>query len=700
MRSAGTYDGLAELEDLADRYREAGGVDARTDDGAALEREIRNIVDDLDLALELGIEGEVERADVRGPEEAGSTLADGEVAGEDLPIDALVERIHEYLTDVKTTQIRMGLHTLGEPPADDRLVEYLVALTRLENPGAPSLRESVAGVMGIDYERMLDEPGTYDEDLGMTYAQAADEVYETSRDLVATLADHGFELPASETASGPDDERNMNLLVVDIDPLGDARARPGAHEDLRAVLEFVCEEAVPRVRGAEAEVSRTVDALNGEYVPPGGSGAPTRGGVDLLPTGRNFYTLDPRKVPARSAWTVGREVAEGVAERHRDEEGEYPEEVGVVAWGTPTVRTRGETVAQVLALMGVEPEWTDAGRVDGVTPIPLDELDRPRIDVTTRVSGLFRDAFPQAAGVVHDAVDAVVALDEPHGMNYVKKHVEAEREELVAEGMDPDDAETAATHRVFTTRPGGYGAGTNKAVDESAWDDRSDLADVYVQWGGYALGKRGRVSEAHDAFERRLGGVEATVKIEDTDEQDEFDSSDWYAFHGGFITAVADARGEEPASYVGDSSDPDHVDVYTNEEKVRKAMRARVLNPDWLESMEDHGYKGAGDLSTTVDVALGWDATTGVVSDALWSEVAEKYALDEERQAWLRDVNPWAIESITDTLLEAVDRGLWDADDATADRLRDLNLRVDGDIEARAADGGGDDGEGVASDDD
>ncbi|MFB6101504.1 MAG: cobaltochelatase subunit CobN [Haloplanus sp.] len=700
MSNAGAYDDLAELEELADRYREAGMADARADDGDALEREIRELVDDLDLALELGIDGEIdETVAVRGPDEAGSTLADGAVAGDDLDIDALVERIHEYLTDVKTTQIRMGLHTMGDPPADDRLIEYLVALTRLENPGAPSLRESVAGVLGVDYERMLDEPGTYDDALGMTYAAAADEVYERSRDLVETLAAHDFDVPASERDAGSTDEVNMNLLVVDIDPLGDARAQSGAHDDLRAVLEYICAEAAPRVAGAEREIPRTADALAGEYVPPGGSGAPTRGGVDLLPTGRNFYTLDPRKVPAKSAWRVGREVAEGVAERHRDDHDAYPEEIGVVAWGTPTVRTRGETVAQVLALMGVEPEWTDAGRIDDVRPVPLDDLDRPRIDVTTRVSGLFRDAFPQAAGVIHDAVEAVVALDEPHEMNYVKKHVEDERAELIAEGIDPDDAATAATHRVFTTRPGGYGAGTNKAVDEGNWSDRSDLADVYVQWGGYALGSRGRVAEAHDAFERRLGNVDATVKIEDTAEQDEFDSSDWYAFHGGFITAVTEVAGAEPASYVGDSSDPDHVDVYTNEEKVRKAMRARVLNPAWLDSMEDHGYKGAGDLSTTVDVALGWDATTGVVSDRLWDEVAEKYAFDADRQEWLREVNPWALESITDTLLEAVDRGLWDADNETADRLRDLNLQVDGDLEARTTDDVADTRE-VTSDDD
>ena len=682
MRSAGTYDDLANLEELVREYRKAGMEDARADDGEHLRERIDEVVAELDLATDLGFE-----------------------SVDDIAFEDLVERIHEYLTDVKTTQIRMGLHTMGEPPADDRLVEYLVALTRLENPGAPSLRESVAGVLGVDYDRMLDDPGAYDEDLGMYLSEAADRVHETSLELVSELAARGFDVPASEAAAGPDDEINMNLLVVDIDPLGDARAQPGAHEDLREVLAFICEEAAPRVAGAAEEIPRTAAALNGDHVPPGGSGAPTRGGVDLLPTARNFYTLDPRKVPAQTAWDVGRRVADGVAERHyeesaarsaaeqssgersdpRDPEGEYPEEVGVVAWGTPTVRTRGETIAQVLGLMGVEPVWTDAGRVDGVEPIPLDDLGRPRIDVTTRVSGLFRDAFPQAASVIHDAVDAVVDLDEPHEMNYVKKHVETEAEELEADGVDADEADSLATQRVFTTKPGGYGAGTNKAVDEGNWDDRSDLAEVYVQWGGYALGKRGTVSESHDSFERRLGSVEATVKIEDTDEQDEFDSSDWYAFHGGFISAVGELADEEPASYVGDSSDPDNVDVYTNEEKVRKTMRARVLNPEWLDSMEEHGYKGAGDLSTTVDVALGWDATTGVVSDTLWADVADAYAFDADRQEWMRDVNPWALESITGTLLEAIDRNLWDADSETEDRLRDINLSVEGDLEADAA---------------
>ena len=691
MRAAGTYDDLAELEELASEYRRAGLEDARIDDGEHLETLLRETVEELDLAVELGIAGTSNES--RTLRDAGNG---DEVDGGEVDIDELVERIHEYLTDVKTTQIRMGLHTMSEPPKGERLVEYLVALTRLENPGAPSLRESVAGALGVDYETMLSSPGAYDVDLGMTYAEAADVVYEQSIELIETLADHEFDVPRSERDGGPGDEVNLNLLIVDLETIGDARAKPGAHDDLRKVLAFICKEAVPRVLGAADEVPRTADALAGEYVPPGGSGAPTRGGVDLLPTARNFYTLDPRKVPAKSAWQVGREVAGGVLERHRDENGEYPEEIGVVAWGTPTIRTRGETIAQVLATMGVRPVWTDAGRIDDVDPIPLDELGRPRIDVTTRVSGLFRDAFPTAAGVIHDAVDAVVGLDEPHEMNYVKKHVEKEAEKLAGEeSLGDEEARNAVMDRVFTTKPGGYGAGTNKAVDEGNWEDRSDLARVYTQWGGYAMGSRGRVADAHDSFERRLSSVEATVKLEDTMEQDEFDSSDWYAFHGGFVSAVAEVSGERPAAYVGDSSDPDDVAVYTNEEKVRKSMRARVLNPDWLESMEEHGYKGAGDLSTTVEVTLGWDATTGVISDRLWEDVAEAYAFDEDRQEWMTEVNPWALESITATLLEAIDRDLWDASEAIEDGLRDINLSVEGELEARTTN----EAEGVTIDD-
>ncbi|MFB6085524.1 MAG: cobaltochelatase subunit CobN [Halodesulfurarchaeum sp.] len=650
MRAAGVHEELADLEQLVREYRDRRRDGAGEADLSGLAGRIRELVTEQDLAPDLGI---------GAPDAVGTP--------------ELVRELHGYLTDVKSTQIRLGLHTLGEPPVGERLVEYLVSLTRFENPGAPSLRESVAGAMGIPPEPTLEDPETYDADLGMFYSEAAERVYEESVALVGALAAQDFEVTDGE----------IEALIEDLPVLGTDRD-PEAGEDLRAVLRYIADDLVPRIEAAGGEVTNTVAALEGSYVPPGKSGAPTRGGADLLPTGRNFYTLDPRRVPSKAAWRVGQSIADGVLERHLNEEGAYPEEVGVVAWGTPTVRTRGETIAQILALLGVEPVWTDAGRVESVEPIPLAELGRPRIDVTTRISGLFRDAFSSVAGLVQDAVETVAALEEPPEQNYVRKHHLEERTE--GGGVDGGAGSDSTLQRVFTTRPGGYGSGTNKAITTGEWGDESDLADVFVTWGGYAVDGSGEVEEAHDALETRLEGIEATVKLEDTDEQDEFDSSDWYAFHGGFKRAVADRRGSEPASYVGDASDPDRPRIYTNEEKLRQTMRSRVLNPDWIDSMEDHDYKGAGDLANTVEITLGWAATTDAISDTLWKQIATEYAFDEDRQEWFMAENPWALEHVTETLLEAVERGLWDADRETIDRLRDLQLEVDGTLEA-ASDG-------------
>ncbi|WP_135663090.1 cobaltochelatase subunit CobN [Halorhabdus rudnickae] len=644
MRAAGMDDDLAELKGFVREYRERARDGAARTDLASLDTTIRERVQAKDLGPDLGID-DVESVD----------------------ISDLVVELHGYLTEVSTTQIRMGLHTLGEPPTGERLVEYLVALSRFENNAAPSLRAAVAQAMGVPVESMIEAPETYDPDLGMCYGTAAERVYETSVDLVTSLSARDFEVTEAEIAS----------LVDDVPIIGSERD-PTAVEDLTDILAYIATDLVARVDAARDETTNTVAALDGEYVPPGGSGAPTRGGADLLPTGRNFYTLDPRRVPSKSAWEVGETIAEGVLDRHREETGEYPEEIGVVAWGTPTVRTRGETVAQILALLGVEPVWSESGRVEKVEPIDLSILGRPRIDVTTRISGLFRDAFPRVAGLLQEAVETVATRDEPPDRNFVRKHYLEER----ATADAADDRPETVLPRVFTTRPGGYGSGTNKAITTGEWNDTADLADVFVTWGGYAVDGSGDVSPARDALETRLSRIEATVKLEDTAEQDEFDSSDWYAFHGGFKRAVADRRGTEPASYVGDASDPSRPQIYTNEEKLRRTMRTRVLNSDWIDSMQAHDYKGAGDLATTVEIALGWAATTDAISDTLWDEIAAEYALDEDRQEWFLAENPWALEHITERLLEAVDRDLWTADRETIDRLKDVQLTVDGKLEA------------------
>ena len=634
MTTAGTYDELEELQELANQYYTAESTS--TKERSEFAKTVYNHVDELDLWTELGI---------KDPSSVS--------------LETVVDRLHEYITDIKQTQIKAGLHTLGAPPTDDELVEFIVSLTRYPNNKAPSLYNTVAQCLGIDPSCITDIPQDCIPGTTKTYSAVAETIQEQCVELVTWLAKHDYN----------QEHIDLDLIHAKLDPIRPNNVPDSAYEQLHTVLEYICDTVYPVLMQTSQEDIQVANALEGEYIRPGGSGSPTRGGVDLLPSGRNFYTLDPRKIPAKSAWNIGQQLADEILERHVEENDTYPEEVGIVTWGTPTVRTRGETIAQILALMGVQPVWNDAGRVKDIDVIPLNTLERPRIDVTTRVSGLFRDLFPQTAGIINDAVEMVAGLNESYEDNYVKKHVE--------KGGSTDD-----TNRVFTTKPGGYGAGVNKAITESNWETGEDLAEVFMQWSGYAMKSDGAVIPAHDALQERLSRIEATVKIEDTMEQDEFDSSDWYAFHGGLQRAVTEISGSSPQAYVGDTSDPEQATVYTNTEKVRKTMRTRVLNPKWIDRMKEHGYKGAGDLSTGVDVVLGWDATTEVISDPLWEDVADTYVFNDNLREWMESVNPWAVLNISQTLLEAIDRELWDADEETEKHIQEIHLEIDRSLES------------------
>lgn len=355
-----------------------------------------------------------------------------------------------------------------------------------------------------------------------------------------------------------------------------------------------------------------------------------------------------------------------------------------MAWSTSNMRTGGDDVAEALYLMGVRPVWEEKiGRVKGLAVIPPEELGRPRIDVTVRASGMFRDAFLNVIHLLDRAVEMVADLDEPDDINFIAKHVRAEVAEKIAAGADPAEAREEALWRIFSDRPGTYGAGVSHLITAGNWRDEKDLGEVYITWGGYAYSRRTYGKDARVAFRRRLAMVEATVKNEDTREIDMFDSDDFYSYHGGMVAAVKAVKGSPPVSFSGDSSDPARARVRTLDEETRHIFRARVINPRWIESMKRHGYKGAGDLSHLVEVAFGWDATAGVLEDWLYEALAQKYALDPVMQQWFKEVNPWALQNITRHLLEAVERGVWQAPPEMAGALRELYLDIEGEIEAR-----------------
>jgi len=430
---------------------------------------------------------------------------------------------------------------------------------------------------------------------------------------------------------------------------------------------------VPRLARTTDEVAHVLHALAGGFVPAGPSGSPTRGLVNVLPTGRNFYSVDPKAIPSKTAWDTGVALAESLLARHRADTGEWPRSVGLTVWGTSAMRTQGDDIAEVLWLLGCRPVWDDASRrVTGFEVVPAAELGRPRVDVTVRISGFFRDAFPHVVALLDDAVRAVADVAE--GDNYVHEHVEAD---VVAHGD-----RRRATSRIFGSKPGAYGAGLLPLVDAGTWRTDADLAEVYAVWGGYAYGRGLDGREARGDMEQAFRRIQVAAKNQDNREHDIVDSDDYFQYHGGMVAMVRHLTGESPAAYVGDSAVPEQVRTRTLQEETHRVFRARVVNPRWMAAMRRHGYKGAFEMAATVDYLFGYDATAGVVEDWMYTSLAREYVLSEENRAFFEKSNPWALRGIAERLLEAADRGLWaEPDESVLAELQRTYLELEGDLE-------------------
>jgi cobaltochelatase CobN len=665
MMRADTYDELAELEALLDEY-------------ARLE-----LLDPPKLpALAARIWSAIERANLQ---------ADLDVHERPDDLSELVNHIDGYLCEVKDIQIKDGLHVLGQAPTGEQLRGLTAAMLRLGSGDVPGLRRAVGLAFGVDEPALVSEPG---------------KPVDAPAELVAR-----FGRPLATATSGGD---VIDLLEAAQMALLDALAANGwdpgcvericadvlGHEDagVQRALRFAATEVVPRIRRTGEEIEHVVGALHGRHVPSGPSGSPTRGRLDVLPTGRNFYSVDPRSLPSELSWEVGQRLADALLERHRRETGELPRMVGLVAWGTSAMRTQGDDVAEIFALLGVRPKWhPESRRVTGIEVVPLEELGRPRIDVTVRISGFFRDAFPHLIALLDDAVAAVAVLDEPDESNFIAAHARADAERLAAE-LGADGAWRRATTRVFGSKPGTYGAGLLQLLDSqdsaggggleagTGWRGNADLAAVYEAWGGYAYGRGLDGAAAQETMRDCFARIEAAVKNVDSQEHDILDSDDYFQYHGGMVATVRALSGREPAAYLGDSSDPSRVVSRTLAEETRRVFRARVANPRWIASMIRHGYKGAAELSATVDYLFGYDATAGVAEDWMYEQIAERYLLDADVAAFMSRSNPWAARAIAERLLEAADRGLWSApEDDTLTQIRDRYLALEGELEEASA---------------
>ncbi|HXG42194.1 MAG TPA: cobaltochelatase subunit CobN [Dehalococcoidia bacterium] len=644
MTAAGTYGDLARLEQLMDEYARAQAMDPAK--LPLVRAQIWELVERSNLHRDLGVE--------REPED----------------FDSFLLHVDGYICELKDAIIRGGLHVLGELPRGDALIDTLLALTRLDNGDVPSLRRAVAEAVGVPYQDLRADLGMpYDgpqadalRSLGLplrTRGDALAAVDALCRRLLEALQSRGFEASAVADA-----QRQV---------LG------GVHDGVSRTLQHICSRLVPDLERTGDEIGNLLRGLSGGFVPPGPSGSPTRGMANVLPTGRNFYSLDPRSVPSPFAWEVGRALAEGLVQRYLRDEGRYPEMVGLVVWGTAVMRTHGDDIAQALALLGVRPRWREEdGRVVGLEVIPLEELGRPRIDVTLRISGFFRDAFPNLVALLDEAIETVANLDEPDEMNYVARHYRQDLARRLASGQAEDDARSRALYRIFGSKPGTYGAGILAALDEGNWRTEEDLANIYIAWGSYAYSRRAQGESAPLEFREQFARIAVAAKNQDNREHDIFDSDDYLQYHGGMVATVKALTGRRPRAYFGDSADPSLPRVRDLAEEARRVFRTRVVNPKWLQAMMAHGYKGAFELAATVDYLFGYDATAGVVDDWMYAEVARTYALDPQVQEFFRRSNPWALRDIAARLLEAASRGLWESPPPeTLEALRRVYLETD-----------------------
>ncbi|KAF0180203.1 MAG: Mg chelatase cobalamin biosynthesis protein CobN [Nitrospirae bacterium] len=569
--------------------------------------------------------------------------------GKELTHDNFIDHVgdlHDALQVLKEMHIPKGMHTFGRLPQDEKLGDFVHAIVRFDMSEG-SLRWLIARLVA-QHEKLSED---------RLRERADDECHRICRDIIINKR----KLRAAIEACYPIQTDLLEYL---------------------SKLEHDIENIVINVERTD-EVGALLNGFDGGYIEPGPSGLITRGRPDILPTGRNFYSLDPHRIPTPSAWEIGKMLAQKTLDKYSEEEGRYPETIAFYWQCTDIMWSDGEGMAQMMYLLGARPLWSGNGRLKGFEVIPLAELGRPRIDVTIRVSGITRDNFPSAIDVVDEVVQRVAMLDEPLDQNYIRQHT-LER----LSGESPDDAEAvrAATYRLFSSMPGTYQAGTQLAIYASAWKTEKDLSDVFLYWNGYAYGKNVFGEPAHKSLQENLRTVDVTFNKTVTDEYDLTGCCGYFGTHGGMINAARVLSGREIKNYYGDTREQDRVSVRTLTEEMRRITRGKILNPKWIDGMKEHGYKGAGEISKRVGRVYGWQATAHAVDDSVFDDITRTFMMNEENRKFFQENNPWALEEIARRLIEAVERNLWNPSPDVREALRELYVEIEGWIEERMGD--------------
>jgi cobaltochelatase CobN len=700
MTRAELYGSLQQLENLIDEYYEADSLDPSR--LPVIRDRIRELVIKENLHLDLGIQNETEILN-----SVSAALASPQASS------LILNSIGGYLCELKEAQIRDGLHIFGQCPQGRQLRDLIVAIARIPNRHSSGITRAIAQDWGLDFDPLT-------ADLSMPsgeYSIVNGTECRTLGDIVEVLEEHAAllveQLINQNSCTDAIDRVSCTDAIDRVSPPSpDAIDRvsppsPDAIDRVSCTIDrvstWISDRLLPALQQTPQEITHLLHGLDGGYVPSAPSGAPTRGRPEVLPTGRNFYSVDIRAIPTETAWDIGRKAAETLVEYYTQEHGEYPKTLGLSMWGTATMRTGGDDIAEALALLGVQPVWDGAARrVVDFEILPLAILGRPRVDVTLRISGFFRDAFGNLIDLFDQAVSAVADLDEPPEQNPLANAVRQETDLWTSQGLTLEQAVVRSRYRIFGSRPGAYGAGLQGLIESQNWTDDQDLARAYINWSSYAYssesGAEGDEGAGEatltspsspvpntEAFKQRLSQMQVVLHNQDNREHDLLDSDDYYQFQGGLTAAVRSLQGKNPQTYFGDNSIPAQPRVRQLKEEIARVYRSRVVNPKWIAGVMRHGYKGAFEMAATVDYLFAYDATAKCVEDYMYQGIVEAYLLDPVVVEFIQEKNPYALRDIAEKLLEAHKRNLWeDVNIGTLEALRNLVHQAEAVIEEKS----------------
>ncbi|MDD1729678.1 MAG: cobaltochelatase subunit CobN [Methanospirillum sp.] len=628
MDQSSLYEKLEELDEMLQEYETARADHARKH---ALEHQIRDLIFGINLDNDMHLEATDSFEILKG-------------------------KAHEVLSKIRNTQIIRDIHVFGEIPEGEKQVEFINNIARFDI-GELCIRRVIAGIFGHDFDDLYEHQNGFSESAGKSHGAIIEELDLHAKEFIRSTLE--------------DPSRPLEDLF--------SKSLTKSQEDLLQLIQLRILDISERLVQSK-EIEALLNGMEMGHTPPGPSGYLSRGQDDILPTGRNFYCTDPYRTPTRSAWMVGKGLADSLLRKYQKEEGKLPENVGFFWMAMDMMCCNGETLAQMMYLIGVQPVWNPSGQVRSFQIISLEELGRPRIDLTIEMTSTLRDCYPTTYELMDDAISAVAALDEPLEMNYIRKHA-------LMSMPDNNQDWRESTLRIFSNPPGVYVTAVALAVHASAWETEKDLVDVFMTTGGYAYGKAYAGQLKPEQFARNLSTVNITFDKTGTDSCDILGCCCYFGYHGGMTTAARHYNPDEVKVYYGDTREPDHPYVHDMADELRRMVRGKILNPKWIEAMKKAGYNGAASISTRTEHIMGWQASIGEVDDWVFDEITKTFVLDPEMKQFFEEKNKYAFEELTRRLLEANQRELWDADPEVLEGLKNTYLEVESWLEDEVGEG-------------